>query len=364
MADHYFNTEPPTTQSNSIVSSYSRCKEKSKDRKRKASIIQQNECSKIRKSASLHTITFTSDDDDFNNDDNNNEKSDCYREIGGHKSHADILGSISSLKSCTIKVKSPDYIEKDITPVVIDRNPEIQISLTHLSKRKICEDVKGAKKKQKIQLDVANVSLNGSKKELFSINNLDEGYEDDLGRLNSRLEGGQKIRKHLMKNMHKISELSLDTNSFVSSPQLMMTGKIRRKKPNYKKKLVRFYKKHNPLKLSKVNGLLRKYVGKENELFEKLIDKYNIPVNDVTNTTDSTSVPSVSYFSVEVDKSSTHYSSVISSLPLDERRQTKVEEKRRDRSNSCNNTSLEGRRDAFIRTVSVSKMLSFISARR
>lgn len=41
-------------------------------------------------------------------------------------------------------------------------------------------------------------------------------------------------------------------------------------------KVIAFYKKYNPSKLSTVDTILEKYEGKENELLQKLYKQYNI----------------------------------------------------------------------------------------
>lgn len=45
--------------------------------------------------------------------------------------------------------------------------------------------------------------------------------------------------------------------------------------PTFRKMLLDFYKKNNPKKVDDVDGLLKKYRGREVELFERLVKKYN-----------------------------------------------------------------------------------------
>jgi hypothetical protein len=48
-------------------------------------------------------------------------------------------------------------------------------------------------------------------------------------------------------------------------------------KPNYQNILEDFYRRHNPTKLPEVAKTLQRYQGRENEMFEKLAQRYNVP---------------------------------------------------------------------------------------
>ena len=47
------------------------------------------------------------------------------------------------------------------------------------------------------------------------------------------------------------------------------------KEKSHKEKLTSFYKKYNPTKLDEIDGMLTKYCGKEDDLFHRLVKKYN-----------------------------------------------------------------------------------------
>jgi Ca2+-binding EF-hand superfamily protein len=60
---------------------------------------------------------------------------------------------------------------------------------------------------------------------------------------------------------------------------------------DYKQKLVEFYQKHNPSRLSTVDATLAKYKGNEAKLFQNLAIKYNVAVDALGNATNSQAQP-------------------------------------------------------------------------
>jgi len=72
---------------------------------------------------------------------------------------------------------------------------------------------------------------------------------------------------------------------------------------DYKSRLICFYKKHNPSKLSQVEKTLAKYAGRENELFLQLYRKYGVASDAVNNTASPYPVPGGSGPKVYMDLS-------------------------------------------------------------
>jgi cyclophilin family peptidyl-prolyl cis-trans isomerase len=75
------------------------------------------------------------------------------------------------------------------------------------------------------------------------------------------------------------SEHELMTELPVVSVQSILTsvpGTTMPSRPDYRDRLISFYKKHNPAKLNSVNETLKSYLGREDELFCKLHAKYDV----------------------------------------------------------------------------------------
>jgi len=239
----------------------------------------------------------------------------------------------SSQKLCTIDVPKSN------------RKPQLPLdtSQNRSKEQKVKESRITEEDKQEIQLEEKNISSDNSEGGLFSIKVIDVGCNDGLEKSNVRFGEIPNHRRILMtKSKTKISELSLESTLITNSRQIKKKDRFPTSNRNpYKKRLVRFYKKHNPSKLPYVNGLLRSYVGEENILFEKLILKYKFTNNgkekgyhcndNCTNNNNSfnikskrknnrnTFVSSSSIFSFKTGEIPKYYPSVISSLPLDRR---------------------------------------------
>ncbi|KAF4128018.1 Zinc-finger in Ran binding protein [Phytophthora infestans] len=61
---------------------------------------------------------------------------------------------------------------------------------------------------------------------------------------------------------------------------------------DYRQKLVEFYQKHNPSKLSSVDATLQKYKGNEEKLFQNLATKYKVNASPAVQSTNSTATAS------------------------------------------------------------------------